>query len=425
MSMIIERTPIRAAVDRVLVHEPSSGWAHHPHPHHPAAAEDEVVMVVDATPDRERFLAQAQFQLRQLEEEEFLIKERLRLAQQQQQQQQGLGLETSAAIVMDGGAGGGMVVEAPFAKLLDELVYPEPSAEWQLEVAALQDRVADIQRQEADLAELEAQRNDKYNREWNRLTDHLQESGSALHANQLEEVKSMVERHSKLRVEELEEMVRIANERCNTLNRLFEIKLNQKPGLHGAAEPTPRPWPPPAPANPTHPHTNNGSGETRRLHLRVKQLEAQVHQLQSENEALRTDLADTAGSRQREEELRRICAEQARELEARMHPPSGGGVEDDFSHVGVQVTNAVVPGGLRAESQSGVRVTRTVAPAAEAGVRVGDVITWVTTSTRVTDVHDFANGVGKARLGDSVTLLVRRGTQEKRIDLEVGRRKSF
>ena len=166
-------------------------------------------------------------------------------------------------------------------------------------------------------------------------------------------------------------------------------------------------------------------------------LDNRIRDLEADNYQLRMRLQEDDGRRSaREVELKQICVEQAKEIEdlhmqlsraCSMEAPSHAYASSSVTippWLGVEVATSQVSEAkrqamLQTHSQGAVRITGLSAQAVKAGLKVGDLITWVNTSHRTLDSTDFYNALGKVQNGDMATLMIRRGRQEKEIRLEL------
>eukprot|EP00998_Keelungia_sp_KM082_P004425 NODE_1561_length_1293_cov_50.829331_g1547_i0.p1 GENE.NODE_1561_length_1293_cov_50.829331_g1547_i0~~NODE_1561_length_1293_cov_50.829331_g1547_i0.p1 ORF type:complete len:318 (+),score=58.78 NODE_1561_length_1293_cov_50.829331_g1547_i0:73-1026(+) len=285
----------------------------------------------------------------------------------------------------------------------DGMDYPEPSQSWKEEVSQLRDRAAELAVAQEQLAErvTEAQALHPVLRdELDEMADTGRDRFLKLRQEASDEVQSASDRAYSAREKDLDALLKISEEKCAILQKMIAVPR--------ADSPPPR-------------------SEDDNLQKKVKRLERRVAQLENENNDLRMRYNQEDEDRAvREAELKKLCVEQARELEA-LAASAGrgaGGSESTYATLGVDVSDSMTvfqSGSVNTTAHSGVRVRRATGPALAAGLKAGDLISWVTTTNRITDSSDLRHAVNKARLGDTISMMVQRGNQEEQINIEVGR----
>jgi len=279
--------------------------------------------------------------------------------------------------------------------------YPEPSPTWLEEVKQLQHKVARLKAREVELNQRQRNRHENMEAVAADIPDILTAKFLEIEGVVAESRKAVCGQHTESIKKDLQALTYIANERCNALNKLFEIKLTQI-------------------GQETEGRLFGGSSG---------HLEKRICDLEEDNYVLRRRLQEEDGLRSaRELELKNICVEQAKEIEDLRRLIDGTGkyvdpaLPRDDAWTGVEVADLQLSEEkrraiLETHSQGLVRVTRATGQAARAGLKVGDVVTWVNTSHRTLDAADLHNALGKMRPGDAATLMVRRGRTDKEVNL--------
>eukprot|EP00993_Chasmostoma_nieuportense_P001973 NODE_2807_length_1086_cov_18.117831_g2677_i0.p1 GENE.NODE_2807_length_1086_cov_18.117831_g2677_i0~~NODE_2807_length_1086_cov_18.117831_g2677_i0.p1 ORF type:complete len:337 (-),score=89.70 NODE_2807_length_1086_cov_18.117831_g2677_i0:76-1002(-) len=271
--------------------------------------------------------------------------------------------------------------------------YPEPSLDWQAEVSSLQEKAKLLSAQEQECELQRAQRDKEFLEHSSTLMSQFESVLKDLRQQGTTNTSRTLAAHHVYINKVVEELIALSNDRCNTLNRLFEMRLEQM----------------------------QQPDKSQPIHQKMQQLEAKLLQVEEENYALKMRYyKEDLGKGSREQELKKLCVEQARELENLKAVRRK--LTSDFSHIGVEVSDTKLAAkSISAESLSAVKVISVLPPATHAGLKGGDVITWVTSSIRVTDVSDFRNAVAPVRYGDQLSFIAQRGTRELQLDVQVGR----
>eukprot|EP00667_Euglena_gracilis_P011578 EG_transcript_11847 len=284
-----------------------------------------------------------------------------------------------------------------------DVEYPQPSAAWLEEVRQLQAKVARLKAREQELNQRQKHRHENMQLASADVPDLLTAKFLEVESSLAESRRGVIAQHGELVAKDMHALAFISNERCNALNKLFELKLERVGDAPLRRQP------------------QSGSPDY---------LEKRILDLEEDNYALRRRLQDEDGRRSaRELELKNICIEQAKEIEDLRQLLGGGpgragaaeapadGLWSGIEVADIQLSEEKRQAILDTHSHGVVRITKVGGQALRAGLKVGDVVTWVNTAHRTVDAGDFHNAMSKMRLGDAATLMIRRGRTEKEVTL--------
>lgn len=268
---------------------------------------------------------------------------------------------------------------------LGQLNYPEPTQEWQAEVATIQEQVLKLRQLETDNEENRIQQQQASQTQMEYIYEVFKSSLMEIKKDNEDAIIGVLQNLQQDHIKMMIAMENISNERCDALNKIFEARLGQ---------------------NQSDRTTDNSSYYNWNSDTRSR-----IQQLEEENKKMKMELETREIDRGlREKELKKLCVEQAAELdEMRSHGT-------DIRDLGIEVME-ITDHNFNPEEENVLEIARCSTQALEAGIHSGDIINYVSTMKRVFKSRDLDEAIRNARTGDIVHFSLVRGG--KRIEREL------